>query len=274
MWKVETASYYKEEGKALKQKKTYFVSDVHLGAPALANNKEREALFVSWLDMASKDADSIYLLGDIFDFWYEYKKVAPRGFVRTLGKLAEITDKGIPVYYFTGNHDVWLFDYLPDEIGVKIFRKPIDIKIGGKRFFIGHGDGLDPKEKGYLFLKSIFVNKVAQFFFSMLHPDLAFAFAHSWAKKSRLDKGLEPKTSKGPEFESEVAFAKRYRKENDVDYFVLGHRHILMEEKIDEKSTVFILGEWLNYFSYAVFDGEKLELKRYDKVCMITNKYE
>jgi len=249
----------------LPKDKTYFISDVHLGAPALNNNRERERLFVQWLDHAAKDAAAIYLLGDIFDFWYEYKKVAPRGFVRTLGKIAELSDKGIPVYFFTGNHDLWVYDYLPSETGVTVHREPVTKTIGGKKFFLGHGDGLDPKEKGYLRLKRFFTSKTAQFLYSRLHPNFAFWIGHKWAKHSRLAKGNEPEVSKGPDHETCVAFAKRYLNKEHVDYFIFGHRHVMMDEQLNQKSRLFILGEWINYFSYAVFEGKKLQLKQFDK---------
>ena len=245
-------------------KKTYFVSDVHLGAPALSNNKEREKLFVTWLDQVACDAGEIYLLGDIFDFWYEYRKVAPRGFVRTLGKIAEITDSGIPVHYFTGNHDIWIFDYLPYELNIILHREPIIQNINGKVFFLGHGDGLDPNEKGYLMLKRLFTSKTAQFMFSRLHPNFAFWVGHQWAKQSRLSKGTEPEISPGQEHESTISFAKTMIEKQHIDYFIFGHRHILLNEKIAPKSEVFILGEWFNHFSYAVFDGENVELKKFN----------
>lgn len=247
------------------QKKTYFVSDVHLGAPALSNNLEREKLFVNWLDAVKTDAGEIYLLGDIFDFWYEYKKVAPRGFVRTLGKIAEITDSGVPVHFFTGNHDLWVYDYLPSETGVIVHREPFITNIGNKSFFLAHGDGLDPTEKGYLMMKRLFTSKTAQFLFSRLHPNFAFWVSHAWSKSSRLSKGIEAEKSKGAENESVVAFSKKYLKKEHIDFFIYGHRHILMDEHLNENSKVVVLGEWINYFSYAVFDNEKLELKIYKK---------
>ena len=244
--------------------KTYFISDVHLGAPALNNNREREKLFVEWLDYAATDASEIYLLGDIFDFWYEYKKVAPRGFVRTLGKLAELSDAGIPIHYFTGNHDIWIFDYLPSEINIILHREPIITKLNNKTFYLGHGDGLDPNERGYLFLKRIFTSKTAQFLFSRLHPNFAFWIGHQWAKHSRLSKGIEPELSKGPEFESTVVFAKEKIKKEEIDYFIFGHRHILLDHEIQPGVKLFILGEWFNHFSYAVFDGEEVALKHFN----------
>lgn len=248
----------------MSEKKTYFVSDVHLGAPALKNNNEREKIFVQWLDKAASDAGEIYLLGDIFDFWYEYRKVAPRGFVRTLGKIAEITDSGIPVHFFTGNHDLWIYDYLPSEVNIILHREPIVTNINGKTFLLGHGDGLDPNEKGYLILKRLFTSKTAQFLFSSLHPNLAFWVGHKWAKHSRLSKGTGPEVSKGPEFESCVTFARNKLLQQHIDFFIFGHRHILLEEEIAPKSKVFILGEWINFFSYAVFDGQNVELKKFN----------
>ncbi|MBN1925805.1 MAG: UDP-2,3-diacylglucosamine diphosphatase [Prolixibacteraceae bacterium] len=244
---------------------TYFVSDVHLGSPALKNNSEREKLFVSWLNDAAKDAREIYLLGDIFDFWYEYKKVVPRGFVRTLGKIAEITDSGIPVHFFTGNHDVWVYDYLPSETGVTLHRGPLVKSINGKTFYLAHGDGLDPKEKGYLMLKRLFTSKTAQFFFSQLHPNIALWFGHQWAKQSRIAKGTEAETTNDIEKEANVLFAQNYIKNKKVDYFIFGHRHILVNKEIDLNCQLFFLGEWLNYYSYAVFDGDKVELKIYSQ---------
>jgi len=245
-------------------KKTYFVSDVHLGAPALKNNREREKLFVSFLDEIANDAGEIYLLGDVFDFWYEYKKVAPRGFVRTLGKIAELTDRGIPVHFFTGNHDVWVFDYLPSETGVIVHREPYIATINKRVFFLAHGDGLDPNEKGYLLLKKLFTSKTAQFLFTRLHPNFAFWLGHKWSKNSRISKGLEPELTNGVENESVVAFAKRYSENNAVDYFIFGHRHIMLNYEVLPNIKVLILGEWINYFSYAVFDGKKIELKKYN----------
>lgn len=245
------------------QKKTYFISDIHLGSPALTNNTEREKLFVNWLDDAKKDAREIFLLGDIFDFWFEYKKVAPRGFIRTLGKIAEITDSGIPVHFFTGNHDLWVNDYLPSETGIILHREAFETTINQKTFFLAHGDGLDPNEKGYLLLKRLFTSKTAQFLFSRLHPNFAFWVSHQWSKSSRLSKGLEPEISKGMEHESIVTFAKKYLKEKPIDYFIFGHRHIMLEEQLNRQAKIIVLGEWINYFSYAVFDGEELALKKY-----------
>jgi UDP-2,3-diacylglucosamine hydrolase len=170
------------------KKNIYFVSDVHLGAPALANNRERELRFARWLDFIKDDVAELYLLGDIFDFWFEYRKVVPRGFTRILGRLADLSDKGVSIHFFTGNHDVWVFDYLPNEIGLTLHRDEFITEISGKKFFLAHGDGLDPEDKGYLFLKKIFTSKTLQWWFSRIHPNFAFHLAHQWSKSSRLSK--------------------------------------------------------------------------------------
>jgi len=170
-------------------KKIYFASDFHLGVPSYEKSLEREKLLVKWLDEIKKDAEEVYLMGDLFDFWFEYKHAAPKGFVRLLGKIAEITDSGIPVYLFTGNHDMWMFDYLPKEIGVKIYREPIEKKFGSKTFYLGHGDGLGPGDKGYKFIKKVFANKFCQWLFARLHPNLGIGMAHYWSRKSRVANG-------------------------------------------------------------------------------------
>lgn len=244
------------------RKKIYFISDIHLGAPALSDNREREKLFVGWLDEIKANAAKLFLLGDIFDYWYEYKKVAPRGFTRTLGKLAELTDSGVEVHYFTGNHDVWVFDYLPAETGVILHRKEFRTQLYGKKFFLAHGDGLDPTDKGYILLKKIFTNKPLQWMFSRLHPNFSFALAHAWSKNSRLTKGIV-----GEEFKSEneglYRFSQQVLEKEHFDYFIFGHRHLLTELPLGEASKFILLGEWISLFSYGVFDGEKFELIKY-----------
>ncbi len=242
--------------------KIYFISDVHLGAPALDNNRERELLFVSWLDEIKKDASMLFLMGDIFDYWFEYKKVVPRGFTRTLGKIAEIADSGIPVHFFTGNHDIWVFDYLHAELGLHVHYNEMRATFNGKKFFLAHGDGLDPWDTGYHFLKKIFTNRFFQWAFSHVHPNLGIAIAHAWSKKSRLTKGMgEP--FKGDEKEGLFVFAKSVLENEDVDYFIFGHRHLLLDLPIGENTRYINLGDWINHFSYGVFDGEKFELKTY-----------
>ena len=223
---------------------------------------EREKLVVKWLDEVYGEASEIYLLGDIFDYWFEYKKVVPRGFTRFLGKIAEITDAGVTVNLFTGNHDVWAFDYLPREVGVNVYRDPITREYGGMKFLIAHGDGLGPGQMGYKILKGIFTSKIMQWLFARLHPNFATGLAHRWSKKSRSDKGVTTEWL-GEDKESLVRFAHEKLKEEHFDYFVFGHRHLPLVLDLNEKSKLFYLGDWIENFTYAVFDGKTLELKHY-----------
>ncbi len=244
--------------------KIYFVSDVHLGAPALKNNRERELLFARWLDFIRHDIAELYLLGDVFDFWFEYRKVVPRGFTRILGRLAEISDSGIPVHFFTGNHDLWVFDYLSEEIGLKIHYKEFVTQFGSRKFFLAHGDGLDPDDKGYLFLKKIFYSKKLQWIFARLHPNFALRLAHHWSKSSRLAK-LDRKEEFNVKNENMYRFAENYLDKEWIDYFIFGHRHRMADVEIKNHSRMILLGDWITHFSYGVFDGEKMSLKKFDR---------
>lgn len=248
----------------MSKKHIYFASDVHLGFPSIEKGRERELLFAKWLDSIKDKANEIYLVGDIFDFWYEYKSVVPRGFVRVLGKIAEITDSGIPVHFFTGNHDIWVFDYLSKETGIIIHRKPLEISLLGKDFYIAHGDGLGPGDKAYKLLKKIFENKILQWLFSRLHPNFAFWIAHSWSNKSRYAKGIIPENF-NEEKELSYLHAKQVLEQKHFDYFVFGHRHLLINKDLNKKSKYILLGDWLHNFSYGVFDGETFELKKITK---------
>lgn len=233
-----------------------------MGVPNREKSLVREKLFVQWLDEIKSDAEAIYLVGDIFDFWFEYKKAVPKGYVRLLGKLAEISDSGIPIHIFTGNHDMWLFDYLEDEINAHIYRGPIEVSLKGKRFFIGHGDGLGPGDNGYKLIKKIFKNKLCQWLFERIHPNLGISIAQYWSKKSRIANGEKDESYHG-EKEWLTQFCKEKMKTIEVDYFIFGHRHLPLEVDLGSNTTYINLGEWVNYNSYAVFDGKKLELKRY-----------
>ena len=248
-------------------KKIYFASDVHLGAPYIKDARAHEIRFVKWLDTVKKDAEKIFLLGDIFDFWYEYKHSVPKGFTRFLGKLSELTDSGIEVHIFTGNHDVWLFDYLPEECGVIVHERELQITFGGKNFFLAHGDELGTFDRGYNFMKSVFRNKTAQWWFSKLHPDIAITFARWWSVKSRAKNERSHKTEyQGDDKEWPVLFAKDYINDHpEIDYFVFGHRHIARVIPLSGNSTIIYLGDWVKNFSYAVFDEEKTELKFFEK---------
>lgn len=243
--------------------KIYFASDVHLGAPALKNNPQRERLFVRWLDFIREDAEELYLLGDIFDFWFEYKKVIPRGFTRVLGRLAEMSDQGIPIHFFTGNHDLWVFDYLPNEIGMILHRSKFITTIKGKKFLLAHGDGLDPHDKGYLFMKKIFRNRKLQWGFARLHPNFAFYLAHRWSEMSRLSKN-DLKEEFKVKNESMFKFAQNFLEKEWVDYFIFGHRHRMVNTEIKNGSRFILLGDWINHFSYGVYDGESLKLNKFN----------
>ncbi len=245
-------------------KKIYFVSDAHLGLPPREKSLDREKLLVKWLDEIRKDAFEIYLLGDIFDYWFEYKKVVPRGFVRFLGKIAEIQDSGIPVYFFTGNHDVWIFDYLPEELGVEVFHNPISRTFNGKKFYMAHGDGLGPGEKSYKLLKRIFISPILQWLFARLHPNTATGIAHRWSKSSRFSKGNYVSWL-GEEKEHLVIHSKKLLETENYDFFIYGHRHVPKELIIEGKSKVVYLGDWFMNFTYAVFDGEDVKLLKYEQ---------
>jgi UDP-2,3-diacylglucosamine hydrolase len=233
-----------------------------LGATALNNNREREQLFANWLDEIKGDVAELYLMGDIFDFWFEYKSVVPKGFTRILGRLADMADSGIPIHFYVGNHDLWVKDYLVEEIGVEVHHTEEVREILGKKFFLAHGDGLDPHDKGYHFLKKVFTNKVMQWFFTRLHPNFGFFIAQSWSADSRLSK---------PDYQEDFMvnqdgmykFAADFLKSTTVDYFVMGHRHRMVNEKMSGNTHFILLGDWINSFSYGVFDGDKFELKKY-----------
>ncbi len=246
-------------------KKIYFASDFHLGAPDAASSLQREKLLVQWLDEIKEDAQELFLVGDVFDFWFEYKTAVPKGFVRLLGKLAEISDAGIPIHYFTGNHDMWVFDYLPKEIGATIYRSAIEREYNGKKFFIGHGDGLGPGDKGYKFIKKVFANPVCQWLFARLHPNFGIRLANFWSGKSRLHTGSSDEKFLGNEKEWLVIYAQEVLQKKHFDYFIFGHRHLPLDIQLTPTSKYINLGEWMNYNSFGVFDGEKMELKYYKK---------
>lgn len=251
--------------KLTESKKIYFASDFHLGVPEGKPSREREKRIVRWLESIEHDAEEIFLVGDVFDFWFEYKRAIPKGFVRLQGKIADLTDKGIPVHLFTGNHDMWIFDYIPEELGVSLYREPIEREWNGKRFFIGHGDGLGPGDHGYKFIKKVFSNKLSQWLFARLHPNFGIWLAQSFSKKSRLANADADEIFNGAENEWLYQYCKEVLKEKQYDYFIFGHRHLPLDLKIGEGSRYLNLGEWIHYNSYAVFDGENLELKAFEK---------
>ena len=244
-------------------KKIYFASDFHLGAPKDNKSAERERLICRWLDEIKGDAEEIFLVGDIFDFWYEHKYTIPKGFVRLLGKIAEISDNGIKVHFFSGNHDAWMQDYFPKELNVSVNHHPVFRSFNGKNFMIGHGDGLGPGDYWYKFLKKIFRSRISHWLYSRIHPNLGFWIARTSSLKSRAATGNSDEKFLGTEKEWLYLFCKAYLKENKIDYFVFGHRHLPLQMDIENKATYVNLGDWLKYNSYAVFDGTNLELKYY-----------
>ena len=244
------------------QSKIYFLSDFHLGVPNHEKSLLREKKIVKFLDEIKNNAKEIYLLGDVFDFWFEYKKTVPKGFIRLLGKIAELTDNGIKIYFFKGNHDLWTFDYLNKELGVQIVDGHLIKTFGGKIFYMHHGDGLGPGDFSFKLQKSIFTNKLCQFIFSCIHPDIGIRIAHFWSKRSRIANEIKENKFDG-EKERQILFCKNILKTKKIDYFILGHRHYPIKYNLTDNSKMINLGEWVNFNSYAVFDGLKLELKYY-----------
>ena len=241
-------------------KKIYFLSDFHLGAPNQAKSNEREQRLVRFLQNAKKDAAAIFIVGDIFDFWFEYKTVVPKGFVRLLGCLANLTDAGIELHIFTGNHDLWMKDYLTEELNAKIYFEPREFTLGSKKFFIGHGDGLGPGDQGYKFMKKIFTNPLCKWLFGWLHPDLGIQLANYFSSKSRAKTGTSDEVFMGEDKEWLIIYSKQKAKEMNADYFIFGHRHYALDIAINETSRYINLGDWLRSNSYAVFDGLDMQL--------------
>ncbi|VBB46412.1 Metallophosphoesterase [uncultured Paludibacter sp.] len=242
----------------------YFISDAHLGSRMVKNPREHELHLVRWLEKIKTDAEAIYLMGDMFDFWFEYKTVVPKGFVRFLGKLAELSDSGIEIHFFTGNHDIWTFGYLEKEIGLIVHTAPFETEIKGKKFFLAHGDGLSMDDHGFKLLRKIFHSHTAQKLFRLVPPQLGQDFGYAWSKRNR-QKILMHYENKfeGEDNEFLVKYAKKYIQTHDVDYLVFGHRHIELNLQISKKSSVIILGDFVDIFSYGVFDGEKFWLENF-----------
>lgn len=247
------------------RKKVYFLSDAHLGSRALEHRRTHERRLVNFLDAIKNDAEAIYLLGDIFDYWYEYKHVVPKGFTRLLGKISELTDMGVEVHFFIGNHDIWCKDYFVEECGMILHKRPVTVEIHGKEFYLAHGDGLGDKSLGFRIIRTLFHSRTMQMLFSAIHPRWTMELGLNWSKKSRLSRenGREDEY-KGEDNEPLVLFTKEYQKTHpDINFFIYGHRHIMLDLMISRNSRIVILGDWINYFSYAVFDGENLYLDQF-----------
>ncbi|WP_339916283.1 UDP-2,3-diacylglucosamine diphosphatase [Yeosuana marina] len=246
-----------------KGKKIYFASDNHLGAPTAEASLPREKKFVAWLDEVKQDAAAIFLLGDLFDFWFEYKTVVPKGFTRTLGKLAEISDSGIPIYFFVGNHDMWMADYFKTELNIPVYHKPEEFLLNNTLFYIGHGDGLGPADKGYKRMKKVFTNPFFKWLFRWLHPDIGMRIAQYLSVKNKLISGDDDAKFLGEENEWLAQYSKKKLEEKHRDIFVFGHRHLPLEITLSNNSKYINLGDWIQYYTYGVFDGENFELKKY-----------
>lgn len=244
-------------------KKIYFASDFHLGVPDLQTTIEREKKLVRWMEMIRHDAHSLYLVGDMFDFWFEYKYTVPKGFIRFLGKLAELRDAGLPIYFFTGNHDLWMRNYFKDELDIVLYRDPIELQIRDHKFLIGHGDGLGPGDRYYKVLKAgLFANPFFQWLFARVHPNLGMFIAHKWSMSSRIA-NMEREKFQSDQTEFLFKYCEETEKKNHHDFYIFGHRHLPLDLKVSNNSRYINLGEWVNFSPYAVYDGKNIELKMF-----------
>ena len=244
-------------------KQIYFASDQHFGAPNREKSKIRETYFINWLDRIKTDASHLFLLGDLFDFWFEYKNVIPKGFVRVLGKIAALKDSGVAIYFFTGNHDMWMIDYFETELGITVFQSPQHFVIQQKHFLIGHGDGLGPGDNGYKLMKRIFKNPFANWCFRWLHPDIGMRLGQYFSVENKLISGEDDVKFLGEDRELLILFCKEIEKNQHFDYYLFGHRHLPLTVQIAEDATYINSGDWVQYFSYLIFDGKNLTLNYY-----------
>lgn len=246
-------------------KKIYFISDFHLGAPNHAASLEREKIIVQFLNEIKNETAELFLLGDMFDFWYEYRKVVPKGYVRLLGKLAEFSDAGIPMHFFAGNHDMWMRDYLQTELNIPVYYHPAEFERSGKKFLIGHGDGLGPGDLQYKGLKKIFRNPVCKWLFGILPPAIGMGLANYLSRRSRVRTGKTEEKFLGEENEWLISYCKETLQEKNIDFFVFGHRHLPIDYRLTNDSRYINLGDWVRYFTYASFDGKEMILRSYTK---------
>ncbi len=257
-------------------KKIYFASDFHLGVPTYEESRKREKELVDWLEFIRADAEEVYLVGDIFDFWFEYKHTVPKGHIRLLGKLAELSDQGIKLHLFKGNHDMWMFDYLPTELGATIHDGNIEREWKGVKFLIGHGDGLGPGDRFYKFIKKVFANKLCQWAFERLHPNLGIAIANAWSKKSKADRRKNavdkdvPEPFMGEAKEWLAIYCKEVLQERHFDVFIFGHRHLVIDIEVGPKSRYINLGEWFSQMHYVEFDGKDVKLLNWNNVSSLS----
>jgi UDP-2,3-diacylglucosamine hydrolase len=248
---------------SLNEKKVFFASDFHLGAPDEKSSKEREERIIRWLCEIENEAEAIFLVGDIFDFWFEYEKVIPKGFIRFIGKIAELRHKKIPIFFFTGNHDLWMNDYFTMELDIPVYHNPIELTIENKKILVGHGDGLGPGDQQYKILKKIFTNPICQWLFKWLHPDIGIRIAHKWSRKSRITNLKKKEHEFKGDDEWLWAYCQQVEKNKHFDYYVFGHRHLPLDLPVGKKSRYYNLGEWVHQSTYGVFDGKKFEIKAF-----------
>jgi len=249
-------------------KKIYFLSDFHLGAPDAASSLQREKQVVRFLDGIKNDAAEIFLVGDMFDFWYEYRRVVPKGYTRLLGKLAELSDAGIPMHFFVGNHDMWVKDYFQKELNIPVYFEPKEFERNGKKFLIGHGDGLGPGDKGYKLLKKIFRNPFCKWLFGILPPYLGMGLANYLSRRSRAQTGVSEEVFLGEDKEWLIIYSKEILKKKNIDFFLFGHRHLAIDFRLTkgegrDEARYINLGDWIQYYTYAVFDGNELQLRSF-----------
>ena len=241
-------------------KKIYFLSDFHLGSPDAKSSLIRERKVVTFLDEIKRDAEQLFIVGDIFDFWYEYRKVVPKGHVRLLGKMAELSDAGIPIHFFVGNHDMWMKDYFQKELNISVYFEPKEFEFNNKKFLIGHGDGLGPGDHKYKAMKKLFRSPVSQWFFGILPPYIGMGVANYLSRKSRATTGKIEEVFLGEEKEWLIIYCKEMLKQQHYDYFIFGHRHLPIDFRLDGNGRYINLGDWISFFTYAYFDGKNLEL--------------
>lgn len=252
----------------MKKKCVYFASDMHFGIPDIESSKERESLFISWLNKIKADATDLFIMGDMFDFWFEWKHVVPRGYIRLLGKLAELSDEGIRLHFFIGNHDMWMFDYFEKELKAKVYKENEIFELQGKKIFLSHGDGLGPGDNGYKFIKAIFRNKISQWFYARLHPNFASSLALFFSNKSRysnIKKNTENSQRERQLTVSQVVFAKETLKTEHIDYFIFGHQHTPEKEELSQNSKLYNIGNWLTDFSYLKLENGEIFQEKFEK---------
>lgn len=248
----------------LQDKKLFFASDFHLGAPNEQESKIREQKIIRWLDQIADEAAAIMLVGDIFDFWFEYGQVIPKGFIPFISKISQLRDRGIPILFFTGNHDLWMKDYFTTELGIPVYSHPIELSVAGKKFLVGHGDGLGPGDHTYKLLKKVFTNPFAQWLFKWLHPDLGIGLAKAWSGHSRISNTAKNENHFLGEDEWLWQYCKEVENRFHHDYYVFGHRHLPLELVVGDSSMYYNLGEWVSQFTYLEFDGLAPKLQKFE----------